>query len=444
MVSKYDRGTELAGRLGRAISAFDVVAVLTALAVGIGLRVAWAIRSEAEPASDGEWYHVVAQSIVSGDGIATLSDPVIPTALFPPGYPIVLAEAYKLWRRSMGGPDREHGRRGQHDRADVRDRTDGLFETGRGDGRAHPCDLPQPGAVHAVGHVGAAVHVLLHGRRRVAAPVHASDAQTNTDADGGSRFRRRRGNVGARAGAGAGTPRSDLVVAAAQTAGSSLAAYSSSPVALFVFAVAITILPWTMRNWIQLGSPVPLSTNVGWNAVIGHNQFADGGYMSPGNYFLDTLDYPEPQRGVKIYENGVRLAWSYARSHPRHELELSVKKAYLLWKDDDEAVLWQELARPPYLGDGERRLLTDASNYFYFAVLALALLGWTGSDARNRGWRWLIVLLALGWTAFHMLSFAEGRFHYPLSPLLSVSAAAGLVAIARTLRRIAGRSPAAR
>ena len=186
------------------------------------------------------------------------------------------------------------------------------------------------------------------------------------------------------------------------------------PVASFVFAVAITILPWTMRNWIQLGSPVPLSTNVGWNAVIGHNQFADGGYMSPGNYFLDTLDYPEPQRGVKIYENGVRLAWSYARSHPRHELELSVKKAYLLWKDDDEA------------------------------VLALALLGWTGSDARNRGWRWLIVLLALGWTAFHMLSFAEGRFHYPLSPLLSVSAAAGLVAIARTLRRIAGRSPAAR
>ena len=97
MVSKYDRGTELAGRLGRAISAFDVVAVLTALAVGIGLRVAWAVRTEAEPVSDGEWYHVVAQSIVSGDGITTLSDPVIPTALFPPGYPIVLAGAYKLF-----------------------------------------------------------------------------------------------------------------------------------------------------------------------------------------------------------------------------------------------------------------------------------------------------------------------------------------------------------
>jgi hypothetical protein len=194
--------------------------------------------------------------------------------------------------------------------------------------------------------------------------------------------------------------------------------------------MALVILPWTVRNWVQIGSPILISSNTGWNAVIGHNRDANGAYMAPGGYFLNTLDTPEPEREGRINSQGIRLAREYALEHPAHELELSVRKAQRLWKADDDAIMWQELNLPDYLGATEREVLKDTSNWFYFAVLALGVAGVLSSTGGERGWRLLVILLTLGWTAFHILLFADNRLHYPLSPVLSVCAAGGIVAIA--------------
>ena len=141
---------------------------------------------------------------------------------------------------------------------------------------------------------------------------------------------------------------------------------------------------------------------------------------------------PNPKGQIKRNQLGVRLAWDWARSHPMEELNLARKKVLFLWVDDDEAVLWQELgAVPQFLGDGERAFLKQTSNYFYYGILAAAGVGLLDGVRRRSSWALLIALMALYWTAFHVIFFGANRYHYPLAPMLSITAAMGLLTIIR-------------
>ena len=188
---------------------------------------------------------------------------------------------------------------------------------------------------------------------------------------------------------------------------------------LFAVLMVLVITPWTVRNAVSLDAPVLISTNIGWNAVIGHHDFANGDFWSPAStdifdsYFL----VPNPKGQIKRNQLGVRLAWDWARSHPMEELNLARKKVLFLWVDDDEAVLWQELgAVPQFLGDGERAFLKQTSNYFYYGILAAAGVGLLDGVRRRSSWALLIALMALYWTAFHVIFFGANRYHYPLAP----------------------------
>jgi hypothetical protein len=74
-------------------------------------------------------------------------------------------------------------------------------------------------------------------------------------------------------------------------------------------------------------------------------------------------------------------------------------------------------------------MLRLVSNLFYFAALCLAAVGLLFHKDQVRGWRSLVILLVVGWTAFHMTVFAEGRFHYPLAPLLALCAGSGIAVL---------------
>lgn len=205
--------------------------------------------------------------------------------------------------------------------------------------------------------------------------------------------------------------------------------------ALFTVLMVLVLVPWTVRNAVSLNAPVLISTTIGWNAVIGHHDNADGGFWSPArDNILDYVDVPNPLGDVKRNQLGVRLAWDWARSHPKAEMNLVRRKVLILWEDDDDAILWQELgAVPQFIGDGERAFLTRTSNYFYYGILAAAGVGLVDGVRRRSPWALLAVLVVAYWTAFHVLFFAANRYHYPLAPILSLTAAMGLLTIARGL-----------
>ena len=91
--------TELTARFARSVSKVDLVVLFVVLLMAVVLRVAWVMHSEAAPHEgvDSYWYDSVAKSVALGRGIAKPLDGVTPTALFPPGYPLVLGGAYKLF-----------------------------------------------------------------------------------------------------------------------------------------------------------------------------------------------------------------------------------------------------------------------------------------------------------------------------------------------------------
>lgn len=412
-------------RVSHVIPLRDVLVLVAVLILAISLRAIWAGHSQVHPVEglDTFWYDAVAQSVSDGNGIANPEDGTTPTALFPPGYSLVLGGAYKLF----GG---------------------GLWV-------AQALNIVFAAATVAITFwIGRLVfNQLVAGVAAVLLGVFPSQVIFSSLVMSELFFALLLTAVIALLLCASRAPRRQaliLMVAAGLVAGAATLVRGQGlvlvplvpvwwlmhhrardqllPVSLFLLMMTLSILPWTVRNWHQLDSLVVISTNMGWNAAIGHNASADGGHAAPGELFLDTLILPQPQREVKINENGVRLAWDYATSHPLREVELSAKKVYRLWKDDDAAVIWQEIKHEQYLGRKERRLLTHASNYFYFGALGLAVFGLVAGKPRLTEWRSLLVLLALGWTAAHIVGFGDDRLRYPLAPLLSLSAAAGLVA----------------
>ena len=148
--------------------------------------------------------------------------------------------------------------------------------------------------------------------------------------------------------------------------------------ALYTLLMFLVLVPWTVRNARELHAPVLVSTNVGWNAVIGHHDNADGGFWSPAAYkiFDKYIFIPNPKGQVGRNKAGGRMALNWARSHPVEEIDLARKKAVILWRGDADAVMWQELgAVPAFMSKSERQWLRKVSNVFYYGVLAAAGVG---------------------------------------------------------------------
>jgi 4-amino-4-deoxy-L-arabinose transferase-like glycosyltransferase len=204
---------------------------------------------------------------------------------------------------------------------------------------------------------------------------------------------------------------------------------------LFLLTVAATVTPWTVRNARRLDAFIPISSNVGWNAAIGHSAYATGTFWSPIDVgmFGEHYSTPDPAREVAFHRAGLRLAWDWALHHPRAELRLSLAKARILWQHDDDAIAWQELGGAGTLTAWERASLPRIVNGFYYGVLLFAGVGLLAGAARGMSWALLVLLLVLAGTAFHVLFFGANRYHYPLLPLLCIAAAAGLDVVSTTL-----------
>jgi 4-amino-4-deoxy-L-arabinose transferase-like glycosyltransferase len=406
----------------------ELATVAAILVFGLALRVAWIALSDARPVgADTHWYHTVAQGFAEGKGIGNADDLSIPTALFPPGYPVALGIAYRVFGHGLwvGQALNVFASLGTIVLIYVIARME-FDKTTAASGALVFAVLPSQAMFPQLLvseplftlMLTAIVGMLLMAHR--GPPERAAHLLTT---------------AGLLAGAAA-LVRSQAIVLIPVVTVWWVASHRTrsiaqlTPALLFVVAVAAVVLPWTARNWAQMGSPpVLVSSNLGWDAVIGHNPNADGGWNQPGNYFLDTIETPLPQRETEINEKGIRRAWDYARSHPRREISLSVKKAYRLWRTDDDAVWWQEIGMKPYLSETERSTMRYICNGAYYGAVLLMALGLAVSWRRARPFWVFAMVLVAGWTASHAVIFTENRFHYPLLPLLAIGAGAGLAAI---------------
>jgi len=191
---------------------------------------------------------------------------------------------------------------------------------------------------------------------------------------------------------------------------------------VFVVFFALTISPWTLRNYYLFHSFIPISTNGGFNFYLGNNPQATGEY----NYESDAkIKWPHPLNNespeelllleVEAARIGYKKGINYILHNPDHFFRLALKKFVLLW-------------RPPTYNLNLRKNFIETIYRIiwlvnYLLILLLAIPGlWISVKSFGREWI-LFPLLLFSVTGIHMLMYSATRYRLPWIPMLMILAA---------------------
>jgi 4-amino-4-deoxy-L-arabinose transferase-like glycosyltransferase len=196
-------------------------------------------------------------------------------------------------------------------------------------------------------------------------------------------------------------------------------------IAIIAIGMAAFVVPWTVRNAIELDAPVLISTNAGVDFWIGHHEDAGGDFGATGG---DELVFRHPElssieREVKVNNEGFREGLEYAVTHPLEELLLPFKKLFWLYYNDEEGLKWNEgHGSQEFLPGPVREAFLALSNVYYFAVLGVVALGMRRWSSLWPPGPVLLVSLFGYWTLVHLVFFGDPRFHAPILPVVALLA----------------------
>jgi len=184
------------------------------------------------------------------------------------------------------------------------------------------------------------------------------------------------------------------------------------------------ILPWTYRNYRVLGHLVLISTNGGVNFFIGNNPSATGEYFIPAYNPLVGLEEWEMDQA------GWRAGIEFLLKNPFQFLLNYWVKTVKLFSLEWDAFFWnfqtpQTFARQVHSLQIVRQSVSLLPLFVtpLGTSAGLMILGlWGLKKAYALPFRSLIVTLIGVWILVHALFFANPRFHFPLVPLLAISA----------------------
>ncbi|MCJ7579023.1 MAG: glycosyltransferase family 39 protein [Candidatus Aminicenantes bacterium] len=191
---------------------------------------------------------------------------------------------------------------------------------------------------------------------------------------------------------------------------------------VFLMFFALTLSPWTLRNYFLFHRFIPISTNGGFNFRMGNNPQATGGYNSDIDANIKwphplSNESPEELLSLEIeatktgYNNGINFIFQ----NPGHFFQLALKKFVLLW-------------RPPVYklnlrGNFNETIFRIFWLINYLVLLIFAIPGmWISIKKFGREWS-LFHLLLFSVTGLHMLVFSATRYRLPMIPLLMIFAA---------------------
>lgn len=218
--------------------------------------------------------------------------------------------------------------------------------------------------------------------------------------------------------------------------------------ALLVAAMALTILPWTIRNTIEMDAFIPVATNASTTLWSGHNPNANGGPTSPPPELLDRIPKGIDSTDHEVEEAGLlrREAVSWAVRNPHKELGLIPRKLLALGNATSNVFpLWfnadghQEVGTSSVLLYG---VLGDALDYFLLLVTiaALVLIG------PRRLWRWhplmrgVLGYLAASLVTYGFIYYGQFRYRLVMEPLMILVATPLLLLVWQRRALLSGRA----
>jgi 4-amino-4-deoxy-L-arabinose transferase-like glycosyltransferase len=421
-------------RLGGEIAAHPVLALGAVLVVAFAVRLAAILVIEVNPRAqwsfDMTWYDGMARRLLAGKGYTSFRG--APTAQWPPGYPLLLAGVYavlgqhvlvaKLVNAGLATASvlvtyligRELGR------PRVGLAAAALLAVFPGDVLFAPTVLTEPLFAALV---ATALWVFLRWTR------------------GGEAGLGRWAAFGALLGLATLVRGTGLLLLPifslawlAQGAGLGRTARWTAAAAL---GLVVVLVPWTVRNQLRLGAFVVVATDGAASLWVGHSPVATGGHSFAlrgawRERFGHFHRLPPLQAEIEVARAETREALGWMLRRPDRVVALVPAKVYHMFKHDRGALGWMEPWLQRRLHPTTRRGLEGLVDGYFFAVLALALVG-ARHFLRPDDRRAALVPIAVAWLvlAHAVLFFGSPRFHHPLLPLLSLLAGAELVAWAR-------------
>jgi len=206
-------------------------------------------------------------------------------------------------------------------------------------------------------------------------------------------------------------------------------AYRSKKEALYhglilIFAAAIAISPWTIRNYLEFKRFIPIQLGISPALWVGtdiskggrwegegkmpHHEFRKG--LSEDHLYAEKFYFKEAIKNIK--------------ENPGGYLILMVKKAGGFW-------------RRPSVGGGEKfglkKILVRGSNYLlHYLAIVFGIIGSILVVKRRMLLGYPLILVISYYTLMYALLFAEPRYHIPVLPALIILAIYGF---SRTLGR---------
>jgi 4-amino-4-deoxy-L-arabinose transferase-like glycosyltransferase len=184
---------------------------------------------------------------------------------------------------------------------------------------------------------------------------------------------------------------------------------------LLLAALAVTLLPWTIRNWYVTGHFVPTTLWVGPSLYDGLNPDATG---ASDMTFEDEWGFYRHESEYEADRHYRRLAWEFARANLGQALSLAWKKLGRFWNPAPNAEQFGHWAVA-----GTLAVLT-------VVLYVLAIRG--GWSVRHSLWRWLIPASpAVYFSLVHLVFVGSVRYRLPAEYALVVLAAAGSFGLLR-------------
>jgi 4-amino-4-deoxy-L-arabinose transferase-like glycosyltransferase len=197
-------------------------------------------------------------------------------------------------------------------------------------------------------------------------------------------------------------------------------------------AMICAILPWTVRNYVDYGRIIPISSNGGSVFYRANNPHANASYSAEGEVVL-------PKDTIAADREGYAMAKEWITHHPLAFGALAIRKQVVFWGDDGDGV-YEGLKRnqsPSVLLYSGLKLVTS----LYWFGLWLALLCCFKSLTRALDWpAWFAVAflpLAYQW-AIDSVFESGSRHHLAHTSCVAVLIACAFAAIQRLQRLAAG------
>lgn len=202
------------------------------------------------------------------------------------------------------------------------------------------------------------------------------------------------------------------------------------PPAVLLLCMALTVAPWTARNYRIYGQLVPITTNSKINLYIGNNPEANGEFhwrLPDGMGELWNTPSPNGKNELIVSNRSGEEAVRYVLTHPGPTLALWPRKLALFWSPHP---LRGETTKPVHsTADSLYRLYRSS---WWVASLLLGLPGlWL---MRRSALGWLLLGIAGSSTLIHMLTYVRIEYRQPVDFLFAIPIAACITHLASRRR----------